>query len=312
MKSSTKHSFRIKTPIVVLVFSACLILCTKGKQEADRSVTVVTPVQVVHPSFMDFTETVDLNANTFFLTKEIVRATFQGFIDKIYKNLGDEIKTNDLLFRIKTKELSTDDSLQIDLGDGLFKGSIAIQAKSNGVLTALNYNVGDFVSDGEQIAVVSNPSSLCIMLNVPFSTLSKINQNARCELFLPDGKTLKSVITKFIPSVDPVSQTQTVLLSLNSPVRLPENLNLNARLFLNTIKNAVGLPRSAVMSDETQDKFWVMKLVNDYTAIRLDIQKGIENDSLIQIASPRLNPNDQISSEGGYGLPDTANVSIGR
>jgi hypothetical protein len=53
-----------------------------------------------------------------------------------------------------------------------------------------------------------------------------------------------------------------------------------------------------------------MKLINDSTAVRVDIQKGIENDSLIQIIKPQFNLYDRIIFDGAYGLPDTANVVI--
>jgi len=72
----------------------------------------------------------------------------------------------------------------------------------------------------------------------------------------------------------------------------------------------VGVPQSAVMSDETQETFWIMKLVNDSTAVRFDAVKGIENDSLVQIVRPTLRPDDRVVSDGAYGLPDTAAVSI--
>jgi hypothetical protein len=53
-----------------------------------------------------------------------------------------------------------------------------------------------------------------------------------------------------------------------------------------------------------------MKLVNDTTAIRIDVNRGIETDSLFQILSPKLNLSDMIISSGSYGLPDTAKVEI--
>ena len=53
-----------------------------------------------------------------------------------------------------------------------------------------------------------------------------------------------------------------------------------------------------------------MKLINDTTALRVDIQKGVENDSLVQILSPKLSTEDRIVKTGAYGLPDTAKVEI--
>jgi multidrug efflux pump subunit AcrA (membrane-fusion protein) len=310
MKAMTKFTPSSTILLSSLAFLTVLVSCTKEKIR--DPISIGTPVQVTHPHIQDFTEYVNLNANTIFLKKEIVRATFQGFIDKIYKNIGDDVKNGDLVLTIKTKESAADDSIRIDLGAEMFRGSVKIRAHSEGVLTLLNYYSGDFVSEGEEIAIISNPSSLCITLNVPYPYVSKINRNYPCEIMLPDGQTLSARIQRIIPSVDPVSQTQTFLLQPNHSASLPENLNVNAQLPLQTVRSAVVLPRSAVMSNETQDRFWIMRLINDSTAVRMDVQKGIENDSLIQIVTPGLRPVDQIISDGAYGLPDTARVTLGK
>jgi multidrug efflux pump subunit AcrA (membrane-fusion protein) len=261
---------------------------------------------------MDFIETIDLNANTIFLTREVVRATFQGFIEKTFKTIGDDVKAGEPLFLIKTKESAAADSLGFRLGDALFSGSVVIRAKTDGVLTAFGFNTGDFVSDGEQIGTVSNPASLRLALNVPFAFARRIRRAEPCTLILPDGSESRAFIQRALPSVDPESQTQTFLLKPDGTVPLPENLNVIVRLPLRKARQATGLPKSAVMSDEVQERFWVMKLVNDSTAVRVDVRKGLENDSLIQITHPQFDPNDRIVSEGAYGLPDTAQVSIDR
>ncbi len=66
------------------------------------------------------------------------------------------------------------------------------------------------------------------------------------------------------------------------------------------------------MSNETLDKFWIMKLIDDTTAVRNDITKGIENDNFVQVLKPELNMTDRIISDGAYGLPDTAKVVLGK
>lgn len=312
MKTFTRIMTQAKSFIVVSFFFMIIVFCNSDQSGSEETIISGTPVQIIQPQVLNFTEFIDLNANTIFLKKEIVRATFQGFIEKTYKNIGDQVKTGDLLFSIKTKESMADDGLHINLGNETFQGSINLRAKSEGIVTKLNYNTGDFVSDGEEIAIISNPSSLCITLNVPYQYVSRLNYNLRCKIFLPNGQELGAIIQKVIPSVDPVSQTQTFLLGLENNKNLPENLNMSARLPLQTINNAIVLPRSAVLSDEIQENFWVMQVINDSTAVRVDVKKGIENDSLIQIVYPVLNPNDEVISEGAYGLPDTAKVIISR
>ena len=306
-----KYFRNFKIQLILLAVAAIFISCSHEQKETEN-LESRSPVQVTHPRRIDLTESIDLNANTIFIKKEIVRATFQGFIQKINKNIGDEVKIGDLLLQIKTKESAADDNLKLNLGDEMFQGAVNVRARSDGTLTALNYHAGDFVSEGEEIAIISNPTSLHIALNVPYEYVSRMNLRSQCEIFLPNGKMLQASIQKVIPSVDPVSQTQTFLLRLNDQVNLPENLNVNARLPLRTIKDALVLPLSTVLSNETQDQFWVMKLITDTTAVRIDISKGIENDSLAQVISPEFNLTDNIISDGAYGLPDTAKVLLTR
>ena len=65
-----------------------------------------------------------------------------------------------------------------------------------------------------------------------------------------------------------------------------------------------------LITNVTQDSFWVMKLINDTTAVKINITRGIENDSVVQILNSNLKPDDKIILSGAYGLPDTAKVEI--
>ena len=70
------------------------------------------------------------------------------------------------------------------------------------------------------------------------------------------------------------------------------------------------LPKSCVLSDEMMKEFWVMKLINDSTAIKIPVIVGNKNSERIEVLSPQFNSADKIISKGNYGLPDTAFVSI--
>jgi multidrug efflux pump subunit AcrA (membrane-fusion protein) len=309
MNCNKKNSIKIITFIIIFFIPLILISCSSDQSNTEI-VSGGTPVQITHPVIMDLKDYLKLNANTIFLNKEIVRASFQGYIEKIYKNIGDEVNPGDVLFRVKTKESAAADSMQINIGNKIFAGSVLIKAKTKGVLTELNYHNGDFISDGEQIAAVSNPSSLRIRLNVPFEDAQKIKIGQNCEINLPGGDNLSGRIDKSVPSVDPTSQTQAFLIKLLKYRELPENLNVFVKIPFRTFKNALVLPKSSIMTNVTEDTFWIMKLVNDTTAIRIDVNRGIETDSLFQILSPKLNLSDMIISSGSYGLPDTAKVEI--
>lgn len=307
-----EYKIKLRNVLKYFIYLALVffVSCSSDNKNDSSPSASGTPVKIISPLKTNLTEYISFNANTTFLNKEIVRSTFQGFIEKIYKNIGDSVNIRDSLFLIRTKESAASDSLQIKIGNKVFKGSIIIKVQVNGILTFLNYNKGDYVSEGEQLAVISNPSSLRINLNVPYQYVQKINNHSTCMVLLPNGKSVKANIEKVLPSVDPASQTQTFILKLDEGDILPENLNVNVKIPLSFVNEALTLPKSAILSNETLEKFWVMQLINDSTAVRVDIQKGIENDSLIQILKPQFNLNDRIIFDGAYGLPDTANVVI--
>lgn len=270
------------------------------------------PVKIVNPSLTNINDNLMFNANTIFQKKEMVRATFQGYIVKFFKKIGDRISAGDEILQIQTKESSADHTMDINLGKESFKGLIIVKAKTSGILTEQNHNSGDFVSDGEQIAVVSDPSSLIIELNIPYQFVSKIKLGSSCSINLPDGKSLNGIIYKILPSVDQASQTQTFLIQLKQFGNLPENLNVTVKISTKIIRNTLTIPKTALMTDETQSKFWVMKLINDSIAVKVDVVKGIENENAVQLIGGGLMPSDRIISEGAFGLPDTVKVITGK
>jgi multidrug efflux pump subunit AcrA (membrane-fusion protein) len=303
-----KYNGRYFLPALIIV---SILYGCGGTREETTNTGIKANVEVGNPEIKDLTGYLTLSGTTFFQKKEIVRAAFQGYIVKLFKTIGDKINRGDNLFVVKTKEASAMDS-SLNLGNGKFNGEISIRAKSDGVLTQIDFNEGDYITDGEQIAVIANPASLKINLNVPYTEISSIQLNNDCSIELPEGKSIRGVIIKRIPSVDPAAQTQTFLVDVPANLSLPENLNVSVKIPLKKFKNSIVLPKSAVMSSDVLDEFWIMKLINDSTAVKVKINKGIEDGDIVQILSPALSVKDKIVLAGAYGLPDTANIKIGK
>jgi hypothetical protein len=112
--------------------------------------------------------------------------------------------------------------------------------------------------------------------------------------------------------VDPVSQTQQLIFKLQQNTLLPENLNLLVALVIDDRKECLLLPKEAVLTNETQDNFWIMKVTKDSVAIKVPIVKGLESNGKIEILKPSLNLSDAIILTGGYELPDSTKVKINK
>lgn len=299
-----RKGFLIKQALIVSVIAGLFLAACSSQGDEQSSESGFSPVGITSPRLSKMTDFLNLTASTIFLKKEAVRAPFAGYIQKVLKNVGDGVNAGDVVLLLQTREENA-------LGSG-DNSLVQIKAKSTGILTQLNYHTGDYVAEGEQIAGIANPSSLTIQLNVPYQNLKEVRVGSACTIILPDGRTLAGKIDKSMPIVDASAQTQTFLVNCGSIASLPENLNLAVQIPVKYAPDAVAVPKNCVLSNETMDEFWIMKLINDSTAVKEKITKGIENDSLVQIVSPKLTPSDKIIIEGGYGLADTAKVIVKR
>ncbi len=113
-----------------------------------------------------------------------------------------------------------------------------------------------------------------------------------------------------MPTVDAVSQTQAIVIKVKTDQQIPEGLIARVELVKRSKTNAVSLPKEAVLTDEVQGEFWVMKLIDSVTAVKVPVKKGLENGSYVEILSPVFSAADKILLTGNYGLTDSARVSV--
>ncbi|MCX6273471.1 MAG: efflux RND transporter periplasmic adaptor subunit [Bacteroidetes bacterium] len=239
------------------------------------------------------------------------KAPTGGYIESIYVKINDFVREGTILFVLKTKESYALGNTLKKIDNSLdFNGLIKIPAQSDGYVTQLNLQPGNYVQEGEELAVISEKSSFVFILDLPYERKQEIRLNTAVELVLPDDLHLEGKISSFLPHVDPVSQTQQALIRLNSNKELPEGLIARVRIIRCKHESAVSLPREAVLSDVTQQNFWIMRMIDTVTAVKTPVTKGIENAERIEILSPALKETDDILLTGNYGLPDTARVII--
>lgn len=306
---------RYYTPINILLACVSIIaICScKGNAPADEDTVVQsqTPVTVATVSNSALADSIDLNATSLFLQKNYVSANAIGYITKVNVQPGHYVQKGQLMFTLKTKEAQSIGNT-INVLDTTFKfsGINKIKASRSGYVTQLLHQVGDYVQDGQQLAIISDRESFAFVLQLPYELRGVIPGNQNLMLTLPDGEKLNGRIASLMPSVDTLSQTQGIVIKVNNTHPIPENLVAKATIIKTAKSSAPSLPKSAVLSNETQTEFWVMKLINDTIAIKTTIRKGIESGGRIEILSPAFKPSDRVIVTGNYGLADTAKVKI--
>jgi multidrug efflux pump subunit AcrA (membrane-fusion protein) len=270
-----------------------------------------SPVTVTTVANSDLIDSVELNATSVFLQKNYVKSNANGYIQSVSVQPGHFIGKGQLMFTVKTKEAQSIGNT-INVLDTTFKfsGVNRIKASGSGYVTQLTHQVGDYVQDGEQLAVISDRESFAFLLQVPYELRRLISNNQNLILTMPDGERLNGHLSSVMPAVDTLSQTQGVVIKVNSSHPIPENLVAKARLIKTAKSSALSLPKSAILANDTQTDFWVMKLLNDTTAVKVPVKKGIESGDRVEVLFPKFNSHDRIIVTGNYGLTDTAKVKI--
>jgi multidrug efflux pump subunit AcrA (membrane-fusion protein) len=300
------------------IFLACILLTAiyscSGSQsagEGDAAAKPKTAITVTTVENSSLADSIELNATSSFLQKNYVSANAIGYIQKVNIQPGHYVAKGQIMFVIKTKEAQSIGNT-INVLDTTFKfsGINVIRASRSGFVTQLLHQVGDYVQDGAQLAIISDRESFAFVLQLPYELKSVIANNQSMVLTLPDGEKLNGHIASLMPSVDTLSQTQGIVIKVNSTHPIPENLVAKARIIKTAKSGVPSLPKSAILSNETQDEFWVMKLINDTTVVKTPVKKGIESGGRIEILSPKFNPADRVAVTGNYGLADTATVKI--
>jgi multidrug efflux pump subunit AcrA (membrane-fusion protein) len=304
---------KIKTHFLVIILLLTLFTACKqsNSNSGDELPEVKTPVTITNVNIEPISETIELRGTSLFQKKVAVKANAIGYVNNVTVNLGDEVSLDQLLFTIETKEASALGNQNILKETGLnFSGMIKIKAQKSGIITSLDHQKGDYVQDGDQLGIISERNSLVFILEVPFELHSYLKVNGDCDIVLPDNQIINGKISTALPSVDAVSQTQSFVVKPITDMKLPENLIAKIKIIKSTKEKAIVLPKASVLADETQTQFWVMKLINDSTAIKIPVKKGIETTDKVEIIDPQFNANDRIILSGNYGLGDTAKIII--
>ena len=260
------------------------------------------------------TDVLRLSAVSVFQAKNALRATTTGYVLPPTPVVGQQVRAGQTVFTIQTKESKT---LHLDQLTGdprlRFSGIIRIKSARAGILATVDKLAGDYVQDGEQLGLTYDRNRFGFVLDVPVTQLRYVHTGQTCRIILPDGRVLNGRVAEVLATADVSIQTQRYTIRPIGPVpELPENLAVQVELDKTAPHLARTLPRGAVLTNETQTAYWVMKLLNDSTAVKVPVTVGAQEKDHIEIKAPAFNPRDKILLSGNFGLNDTAAVKVTR
>lgn len=292
-----------------LLLSACHSKQTDNNEKVQKPKTLVKVTQIHIGAISD---DLVLSATSVYLRRNSVTSSIAGFITRVNIKLGDRVQKGQILYQLESKERKAlgQDISKVDPSLAGF-GVIQVKAPASGLITTFDkQQTGEYILEGTQLCTIAESRDLAFQVNVPYEFSSIVKPGKECLITLPDNSRHQARITTPLTTMNVTAQTQTLLAKPEDGLFLPENLLAKVQVSKTGNGKHQILPKSCVLSDEMMKSFWVMKLINDSTAVKIRVQTGNKNTKEIEIISPNLQPTDRILVTGNYGLADTALVNV--
>lgn len=304
---TTKTGCRISFGLLVLLVMA--VACNSTTQNEETKAETKSDVKISSPIVKTVEQTATFKGTTRYLQSNTIRSQLSGIVKSVKCQVAGTISPGQPLFIVQPMEAAALQKSNFKNQDfGSFQDTI--HSNLNGTISNLNVQTGDYVQAGDVLATCIRTNSLRILIDVPTEQLGKIKSGMNCTILLPDGQKIAGKVVGQWPSATGQNQTQPFIVQPLNNLNLAENINLSVQFNTGELKDALWISKGALLGNELQTSFWVMKLVNDTTCVKLPVTKGLETDSLVQLLNSGLTNMDRLVSEGGYGLPDTAIVRI--
>ena len=296
----------------ICFLSALFVGCSSKLQEVEQVIVPKSPVQITSIRMGSIDDNLTLSATTIYLKRNVITAEIPAFITKVNIHLGDRIVKGQVLYELQTKERKALGKQIINSDTSLTNfGNIKIYAPASGIITTFDkQQTGDYILEGTQLCTIAESNDLAFQINVPYEFSQFIKIGNQCTIILPDNSIHTATITTPLTAMNALAQTQTILAKCNENLFLPENLIVKIQVSKNIKGNKQIVAKPCILSDEMMQEFWVMKLINDSTAVKVSVRIGNKNDHETEIISPLFDSKDRIIINGNYGLTDTASVKI--
>lgn len=295
----------MKHSIIILFIAMCFAGCSPEKaHDGDTPSEPRTAVTLTHAIYGHLDQTISFQATTAYRSRSVVSTPVAGFISNMFVTEGDRVRAGQLLYNIESKERHA-------MGSSYEGGIIPIRAAHDGIVLSTLQQSGDYTAEGATLCVIADSKSLVFEINVPYEQRKDVKSGYRCTIELPDGSQIEATVQQPLASMSTSSQTEQVTATAKTSF-LPEGLRVRALFSTSnqTEGKALLLPKSAVMSDETLTRQWVMKLADDSTATKVSVRVARSNATQIEIVSDSLSPKDDIILTGGYGLEQGEKVTV--
>jgi len=180
----------------------------------------------------------------------------------------------------------------------------------DGVVTDRPYNAGETPASGSPVVTVMDLSKVVARAYLTPQQAAQLHVGDDASVTPENGHAeIPGKVTVVSPALDPNSTTIQVWVEAANPGgHLKPGTTVNVSIVTSTVKNALVVPAEAIVSAPGGTNA-VMVIGPDQVAHAVAVKTGVRQDDDVQILSG-LQAGQQVVTQGAYGLPDGAKVTI--
>jgi membrane fusion protein (multidrug efflux system) len=314
-----------------IVSAAALIPGCSREQASDTTPAARVDVRTAVVRQGSIEETISATGTTIAQREAQLRSPITGALVHFKYYNGDKVSKGEIIAEVRTKEsqaalqgaetmmhsaTSPREKDEAERAVQLAQSTnttVAVRAPFDGLLNSRSKNEMEFVSEGDQIASVVDPTSIIFLADVTSSRLSRIHegQEARVRFSTKPGVTLEGRVHRIEPLVNPTDQTAHVQIVFDRPgTNLEGSLFGEVEIIVGRHERSLLLPLSALLRDDENNITTVMVVGSDSLAHRAIVNVGVKHDSIAEVSSPALTAGNFVIVEGHYGLADSTRVRV--
>lgn len=284
--------------------------CGSNQQNSDDAEPeTIAQVQITHVSYKTLADTLTVNGEVMEGQQFMVRAPVTGYVTKLYVRPGGQVRAGQRMFSILTREQAA--LAQDTTGSSLPKPSaVEVKAPVDGQISTILTGEGVYTAEGSSMATLNSRNNLYTEIYVPAQWSREVQPGDSAFVQWADGRTKWAKVGSRLAQADSASQSIMFMVDDISTSHLLPGERLTVQIPVNKVVKEQVLPRDAVLTDESMSSWWVMKMINDSTAVRIPVTPGIVSGNWMAVPKPKFLKSDRILVQGNYGLADTASVKV--
>ncbi|MEQ8289025.1 MAG: efflux RND transporter periplasmic adaptor subunit [Gammaproteobacteria bacterium] len=186
--------------------------------------------------------------------------------------------------------------------------NIRFYAPQSGVLINLGVREGMYIKPETQILSIANLDTIWLLAEVfeRQANWVEIGQSAEATLPSMPGVIWKGEVEYIYPDLDPVTRTLRIRLRFdNSEEKLMPNMYAHVTVYAGEKKEALSIPREALIRDAKQQR--VIKMLGDGRFHAQEVVAGIESGDRVEIISG-LNKEDNVVTSSQFLIDSESNL----